>query len=137
MRRLLPAALLLLCACAPKAPPALSSPPPPKPPAAAPAAAQAPDADAAFRALQRRYVLEFLRRNPTQSTYLGGSGFDPSLAEADARLRDLSPAALGEELQWVERMQRAFTDARDVKAPALRVDREVALAQLRYLKHLY
>ncbi|MBF5045961.1 DUF885 domain-containing protein [Aggregicoccus sp. 17bor-14] len=133
MRRLLPL-LLLALACSHR--PAAAPPPAPAP-AAPPAPAPARDADADFRALEHRYVVEFLQRNPTESTYLGGSGFDPALAEADGRLRDLSPGALAEELQWVERLQRAFTDARALQSTSLRIDREVALAQLRYLHHLY
>jgi uncharacterized protein (DUF885 family) len=116
---------LLASACAPKAPAAV-----------APASAQAPvSGDEAFRALERRYAVEFLRRNPSESTYLGGSGLDASLAEADGRLRDFSAAALEAEGRWLEELQRAFEGATDLSSPALRIDREVALAQLRFLLH--
>ncbi len=43
-------------------------------PAASPAAG-----DAAFKTIHDKYVIEFLRRNPTVNTYLGGAGLDPSL----------------------------------------------------------
>lgn len=122
--RSLLALALLAPACAPKAPAAVT-----------PSAQVAVSGDEAFRALERRYVIEFLRRNPTESTYLGGSGLDASLAEADGRLRDFSAAALAEEDRWLAGMQRAFEAATDLSSPALRIDREVALAQLRFLLH--
>jgi len=50
--------------------------------------------DAAFKTIHDKYVVEFLRRNPTVNTYLGGAGLDPSLREVDGTLRDYSPAAL-------------------------------------------
>ena len=49
--------------------------------------------DAAFKKVHDEYVVEFLRRNPTVNTYLGGAGLDPKLREVDAALRDHSPAA--------------------------------------------
>ena len=49
----------------------------------------------------RAYAVEFLRRNPTVNTYLGGAGLDPSLQDVDGTLRDYSPAALGQEDQWL------------------------------------
>ncbi|WP_394848118.1 DUF885 domain-containing protein [Pendulispora brunnea] len=105
-------------------------------PTPAPAAtATATTADEGFRALERRYVLEFLRRNPTANTYLGGIGLDPSLAEADGRLRDHSKAALEAEDRWLATMEKEFQAAGDLKTPALRIDREVALAQIRFLLH--
>ncbi len=59
-----------------------SAPPPPGP---------------SFRSLERRYVMEFFRRNPVTATYLGADGYAPELAEAYGRLRDWSEKALGEE----------------------------------------
>ena len=97
-----------------------------------PAAAKGDDA---LRALERRYTLEFLRRNPTQSTYFGGVGLDPSLAEADGRLRDHSKAALEAEDRWLAAAEKEFEAATLVQSPALRIDRQVALAQIRFLLH--
>jgi uncharacterized protein (DUF885 family) len=90
--------------------------------------------DAAFKKLHDAYVVGFLRRNPTVNTYLGGAGLDPSLREVDGRLRDHSPRALREEGAWLARTQSQFvrTDARSL-SPARRIDREVALAQIRFL----
>jgi uncharacterized protein (DUF885 family) len=87
-----------------------------------------------FKKLHDAYVVEFLRRNPTVNTYLGGAGFDPTLAEADGRLRDHSAAALQSEDRWLADAQNSF-EALDANSlsPNLRIDREVVLAQIRFL----
>ena len=46
--------------------------------------------DATLKKTLSAYVVEFLRRNPTTNTYLGGAGLDPSLKEVDGMLRDYS-----------------------------------------------
>jgi uncharacterized protein (DUF885 family) len=90
--------------------------------------------DHAFKAVHDRYVVEFLRRNPTVNTYVGGSGLDPSLKEVDGRLRDHSAAALAEEDRWLSESQRAFQGVDPASlSPARRIDREVALAQIGFL----
>ena len=90
--------------------------------------------DAAFKTIHDRYVVEFLRRNPTVNTYLGGAGLDPGLRDTDGRLRDHSAAALADEDRWLADTQRALeaTDAASL-TPARRIDREVALAQITFL----
>jgi uncharacterized protein (DUF885 family) len=92
--------------------------------------------DRDFKKIHDGYVVEFLRRNPTVNTYLGGAGLDTSLAEADGKLRDHSAAALEAEDRWLADSQKSF-EAIDANAlsPNLRIDREVALAQIRYLLH--
>src|SRR5437867_8194232 len=93
-------------------------------------------ADDALQNLLRAYVKEFLRRNPTVSTYLGGAGLDPMLGEADGRLRDYSPAAIEAEDRWLAQTQRALEDFDPERLSSrLRIDREVALAQIRFLLH--
>lgn len=92
------------------------------------------DPDAAFAKLEHTYVVEFLRRNPTVSTYLGGAGLDPSLVDVDGQLRDYSPQAMEAEGAWLAQMQRAFEATSPTRAE-LQIDREVALAQLRFLQH--
>lgn len=90
--------------------------------------------DAAFKSLHDRYVVEFLRRNPQVNTYLGGAGLDRSLKEADGRLRDNSAAALAAEDRWLEETRKAFEAVSpQTLSPTRRVDREVALAQIRFL----
>lgn len=92
--------------------------------------------DEAFRTVHDRYVREFLRRNPTVNTYLGGAGLDPSLREADAALRDHSATALAEEDRALAETQKSL-EAIDpaTLSPTRRIDREVALAQIRFLLH--
>ena len=98
--------------------------------------AQAGGGDAAFKTIHDRYVVEFLRRNPSVNTYLGGAGLDPSLKETDGRLRDHSSAALAEEDRWLEETRKSFegVDASTL-SPARRIDRDVALAQISFLLH--
>ena len=90
--------------------------------------------DAAFKAVHDKYVVEFLRRNPTVNTYLGGAGLDPSLKDVDGRLRDHSAAALAEEDKWLADSQKAFQgiDAASL-SPVRLIDRDVALAQIAFL----
>jgi uncharacterized protein (DUF885 family) len=90
--------------------------------------------DAAFKTVHDKYVVEFLRRNPTVNTYLGGAGLDPSLKDVDGRLRDHSAAALAEEDRWLADSQKAFQGVDPASlSPARRIDRDVALAQIAFL----
>lgn len=82
------------------------------------------------------YVLEFLRRNPTVNTYLGGGGLDASLKEVDGKLRDHSIAALEAEDKWLkETLEKLEKIDEKTISPALAIDRNVALAQTRFLLH--
>ncbi len=86
LRGLVVSALLTAAACsnpAPKPQPAADNP------------------DATLKKTLSAYVVEFLRRNPTTNTYLGGAGLDPSLKEVDGMLRDYSATALAAEDQWL------------------------------------
>jgi uncharacterized protein (DUF885 family) len=95
-----------------------------------------PSGDAAFKAVHDAYAIEFLRRNPVVNTYLGGAGLDPSLHDVDGRLRDHSAAALAAEDRWLTDTLKTFesTDPTTL-SPNRRIDREVALAQIRFLLH--
>src|SRR5918997_6333006 len=90
---------------------------------------QAPAAgggDQAFKAVHDKYVVEFLRRNPTVNTYVGGAGLDPSLRDVDGRLRDHSAQALAEEDRWLADSQKAFQGVDPAGlSPARRIDRDV------------
>lgn len=92
--------------------------------------------DKAFKAAQHAYVVEFLNRNPTVNTYLGGEGLDPSLRDVDGRLRDHSASALEDEDRWLASAQHNFEgiDPRTL-SPALLLDREVTFGQIRFLLH--
>ncbi len=91
-------------------------------------------ADKAIQAIIHSYVVEFLRRNPTVNTYLGGGGLDPSLVPVDGRLRDHSARALRDEDRWLASTMRSIQniDPRPL-SPNTRIDREAALAQIRFL----
>jgi len=89
-----------------------------------------------FKKIHDAYVVEFLRRNPTVNTYLGGSGFDASLKDVDGTLRDHSAAGLEAEDRWLADAQKSFENVDPSTLSAnRRIDREVALAQIRYLLH--
>jgi uncharacterized protein (DUF885 family) len=99
-------------------------------------AATAPSLDSAYAAVEREYVLEFLRRHPVVSTYLGGSGLDKSLDAVDGKLRDWSPAALEAEAKVyseirgkLEKIDPARLDARH------RIDREIVFHQIAFMLH--
>src|SRR4026208_2043994 len=64
--------------------------------------------DGELKRVHDAYVVEFLRRNPTVNTYLGGGGLDPSLKDVDGTLRDHSPAALEAEDRWLSDTQKSF-----------------------------
>src|SRR2546423_11399103 len=118
-------ALLLACACATQTPDNTST------------NNNTQGGDQAFKTIHDKYVVEFLRRNPTVSTYLGGAGLDPALKETEGRLRDYSAAALAAEDRWLEETRGAFEviDAATLSS-AHRIDREVALAQIAFQLHL-
>jgi len=94
--------------------------------------------DELLRTHLRNYVVGFLRLNPSVNTYLGGAGLDPSLKDADARLRDHSTAALAREDAWLSEVARDLEsiDPATLSASS-RIDRDVALAQIRYQLHLH
>ncbi len=104
----------------------------PKP--AAPAAPAAGDAD--FARLEREYVVFFLGRNPVVATYLGGSALDAKLSTVDSLLRDYSEDGLADEDLQLEELLKQF-EVVDVSklSPRRRIDRDVALAQIRFLLH--
>src|SRR5437660_4986119 len=92
--------------------------------------------DNEFKRIHDAYVVEFLRRNPSVNTYLGGAGLDPSLKEADGRLRDYSASALSEEDRWLADAQKSFESVDpQTLSPARRIDRDVALAQIAFQLH--
>lgn len=101
------------------------------PAACAPAAGSG---DAALGELARRYFLDTLRRYPVTSTYLGGDGYDPSLADVNGTLRDWTPAGIEAELT-THRATLAELDGISVaglSAPAA-IDHAVLKAQVGYV----
>jgi uncharacterized protein (DUF885 family) len=99
------------------------------------ACAPAPgSADAALDTLRKQYFLDTLRRYPVISTYLGGDGYDASLADVNGTLRDWSPAAVEAEVASLRKLVTAVQAIAPaaLSAPAA-IDREVILAQASYL----
>src|SRR5215470_13871326 len=102
--------------------------------AAKPEPAAADSADATLKKTLSTYVVEFLRRNPTTNTYLGGAGLDPSLKEVDGKLRDYSATALADEDHWLTDTEKTIEGINPASLSAnARIDREVALAQIRFM----
>ena len=93
-------------------------------------------AEQQFAALERRYVVFVLERYPVVSTYLGGSEFDPTLADNDGHLRDYSADALKEEDTRLGEFREQLTglDPNSL-VPRRRIDRNVALAEIEFLLH--
>src|SRR5580765_2692172 len=90
--------------------------------------------DTELKRIHDAYVVEFLRRNPTVNTYLGGAGLDTSLKDVDGTLRDHSAAALEAEDRWLADTQKSFESVNPNTLSAnRRIDREVGLAQIRFL----
>jgi uncharacterized protein (DUF885 family) len=80
------------------------------------------------------YAVELLRRYPTMNTYLGGAGLDPSLKTVDGTLRDFSPAAIADEDRWLGVTARELGAMNAASlTDAVRIDRDVAIAQIRFL----
>ncbi|MGH9962202.1 MAG: hypothetical protein ACREBC_34610, partial [Pyrinomonadaceae bacterium] len=67
----------------------------------APTSTNQSNSDDAFKKIPDEYVVEFLRRNPTVNTYLGGAGLDQKLRDVDGGLRDHSATALQDEDKWL------------------------------------
>ena len=87
-----------------------------------------------FKKIHDEYVVEFLRRNPTVNTYLGGAGLDPKLRDVDGALRDHSATALQDEDRWLTNTKQSLEaiSADSLSAPQ-RINRDVALAQVNFL----
>ena len=92
--------------------------------------------DTAFIAIRERYFLKSLELNPVTSTYLGGDGYNPSLAAANGRLRDYSPAALQAEVAFLQSTVTALEGIAPASLSAQsRIDRAVIQAQAGYMVH--
>jgi uncharacterized protein (DUF885 family) len=99
----------------------------------APATSQA---DPAFLALRERYFLKALEYNPVTSTYLGGDGYHPSLADVNGRLRDWSTPTLGLESRFYQDIRRELGTIDIAQlSPQSRIDHGVLAAQLGFLLH--
>jgi len=87
-----------------------------------------------FTELRDRYFLYNLERNPVVSTYLGGDGYSSTLSNANARLRDYTPAAISAELRFYRDVLAAISRvAIPTLTPRDRADHELMSAQLAFL----
>lgn len=89
--------------------------------------------DGAVTAAQREYFIRQLRRYPVVSTYLGGDGFDPSLAGVNGTLRDWSPEGIHAELEEHRTFIRGLETTGMTGTGATSVDVAVMRAQVAYL----
>jgi uncharacterized protein (DUF885 family) len=92
--------------------------------------------DAAFVAVREKYFFKSLELNPVSSTYLGGDGYNPSLAAANGRLRDFTPAAVEAEVAFLQSIAAELgAIAPETLSAQARIDRAVVLAQAGYVVH--
>lgn len=94
------------------------------------------DGDGGFRALEHEYAVYVMSRFPVVATYLGGSAFDPALADIDGRLRDYSASAIKDEDGELAKFRERFAALAPARLSAgRRIDRAVALAEIDFLLH--
>jgi uncharacterized protein (DUF885 family) len=107
---------------------------PNSPPASAPASQAAPAAED-FATVEHEYAVYMMSRFPVVATYLGGSTFDPALAQIDGKLRDYSPEGLRAEDARLSGFRDRFHELEKGLSPRRRIDRSVALAEIEFLLH--
>src|SRR5687767_1742039 len=113
-----------LQACAPPAP---AAPLPPPPPEILPGT---------FPELRDRYFVYHLEKNPVTSTYLGGDGYSPLLADANTRLRDYRQASLDAENLFFRSLRASIQPIPpESLSPRDRADHQLMTAQLDFLIH--
>jgi len=111
--------LRTLEACAPPAP---VTPPTPLP--------------ATFIPLRDRFFVFHLQRNPVTSTYLGGDGYSPELADSNSRLRDFRPQSLDAEIRFYRDVKAALTAiVPTTLSPVEQIDYRLMTAQVGFLIH--
>lgn len=89
-----------------------------------------------FAELRDRFFVYHLEKNPVTSTYLGGDGYGPSLADSNTRLRDYRQPALTGEVELYRSLRRSVEMILpESLTPTEKVDRELMLSQLDFLIH--
>ena len=89
-----------------------------------------------FPELRDRYFLYHLQRNPVTSTYLGGDGYSPELADANGRLRDFRSASLDAEVRFYRETRGSLGRILPASLnPVEQVDYRLMDAQLAFLIH--
>ena len=61
-----------------------------------------------FAELRDKYFVYHLDRNPVTSTYLGGDGYSPVLADTNTRFRDYRQASLDAELRMYRSLRSSL-----------------------------
>jgi uncharacterized protein (DUF885 family) len=93
-------------------------------------------ADEGFVRLRDQYFRTQLQLNPVTCTYLGGDGWDATLAGINGKLRDYSPGALADEARDYRRLIRSSAGIdEELLSPQGRVDYAVMAAQIAFLEH--
>ena len=106
------------------------APPPPAPP---PQPVLLPGT---FAELRDRYFVYHLDKNPVTSTYLGGDGYNPSLATANTRLRDYRQASIDGELKEYKSLRASIAAIPAAWLTAAeKSDQQLMTAQLDFLIH--
>jgi uncharacterized protein (DUF885 family) len=104
--------------------------------ATAPPTPVTPPTPVAFPGLRDRYFIYHLQRNPVTSTYLGGDGYSPELADTNARLRDFRPASLETEVRYYRDLSTALGRVLPTSlSPVEQVDYRLMTAQVAFLIH--
>lgn len=89
-----------------------------------------------FAELRDRYFLFHLQKNPVTSTYLGGDGYHPSLADSNARLRDYRQASIDEELKEYRSLRASIEAIPAASLTGAEIpDQQYMMAQLDFLIH--
>lgn len=89
-----------------------------------------------FPGLRDRYFVFHLQRNPVTSTYLGGDGYSPELADTNARLRDFRQASLDAEVKFYRDIRATLNRIPPASlAPIDLIDYRLMIAHLEFLIH--
>ena len=89
-----------------------------------------------FPGIRDRYFVFHLQRNPVTSTYLGGDGYSPELADSNARLRDFRQASLDAEVKFYRDIRATLNRITPASlSPTDLIDYRLMIAQLDFLIH--
>ena len=89
-----------------------------------------------FPGMRDRFFIFHLQRNPVTSTYIGGDGYSPELANINGALRDFSPTALDAEVKFYRDMRANLARIPSVNlSPTDLIDYRLMNAQLGFLIH--
>ena len=89
-----------------------------------------------FAELRDRYFVFHLDKNPVTSTYLGGDGYSPTLADTNTRLRDYRQASLDAELKFYRDLRASIDHVLPTTLTTReRADQGLMRAQLDFLIH--